>query len=224
MTLIAILDYDIGNVRSITSAFEKAGAEVVLSRDPVVIAKTDGLILPGVGAYSHAMEKLHLYGLVSVIEDHTATGKPLLGICLGMQILFGSSEEFGSSKGLGLIAGKIVKLSPKDPDYQKLPHVSWNEIYSPKMPGGKSWKGTLLEGIDQHEDMYFVHSFAAQPDDSNHILSHALYSGEEFCATVQQDNIYGCQFHPEKSGKMGLKIIDNFLNICKMNSSGSCTS
>jgi glutamine amidotransferase len=216
MTLIAILDYDIGNVRSISSAFENAGAEVVLSRDPKIIAKADGLILPGVGAFSHAMEKLHLYGLVSVIEDHTALGKPLLGICLGMQILLSSSEEFGSSKGLGLIAGKIVKLSPKDPDYQKLPHVSWNEIYSTK-----SWHGTVLEDIDQHEDMYFVHSFTAQPDDSNHILSHALYSGEEFCATVRQDNIYGCQFHPEKSGKMGLKIIDNFLNICKINSSGS---
>ena len=208
---IAIIDYGIGNVRSILGAFENQDADVLLTNNKDEILKSDGLVLPGVGAFSHGMENLISYGLVDVIKEYAALDRPLMGICLGMQLLFEESEEFGKTEGLGLILGKIVKLPTKDNHNEKLPHVSWNELNSNKAP----WENTILTDIDEGSDMYFVHSFIAQPRDSDNILSTTEYSSHHFCSSVKKDNIYGCQFHPEKSGPTGLKIINNFIRMCQ---------
>ena len=208
---IAIIDYGIGNIRSILSAFENQGANVFLTSDKGEILKSDGLVLPGVGAFSHGMKNLESYGLVDVIKEYAALDRPLMGICLGMQLLFEESEEFGKTEGLGLILGKVVKLPTKDNQNEKLPHVSWNELNSNKVP----WKNTILTDIEEGSDMYFVHSFVAQPRDSYNILSLTEYLNYHFCSSVKKGNIYGCQFHPEKSGPTGLKIINNFIRMCE---------
>lgn len=207
---IAVIDYDIGNVRSILSAFENQGANVFLTRDREKILASDGLVLPGVGAFSHGMASLRKYNLVKDIKDYIETGKPFIGICLGMQMLFDHSEEFGLSSGLGLIAGSVIKLPTKEDKNEKLPHVSWNEV---NIVEGK-WEGTILDGVTEGSDMYFVHSFIANPDDRSNILSMTEYSGYKFCSSVKKNNIYGCQFHPEKSGTVGLNVIKNFIRMC----------
>ena len=208
---IAIIDYGIGNIRSILSAFENQGANVFLTSDKGEILKSDGLVLPGVGAFSHGMKNLESYGLVDVIKEYAALDRPLMGICLGMQLLFEESEEFGKTEGLGLILGKVVKLPTKDNQNENLPHVSWNKLNSNKVP----WKNTILADTEEGSDMYFVHSFVAQPRDSYNILSLTEYSNYHFCSSVKKGNIYGCQFHPEKSGPTGLKIINNFIRMCE---------
>ncbi len=212
MTRIAIIDYDLGNVRSILNAFQNAHAEIILTRDANEIMTADGIVLPGVGAFGHGMEKLSHHGLIDIIKDFAATGKPLLGICLGMQMLMDESEEFDGAKGLGLITGKVVKITPQDQDYPKLPHISWNEIIE---PFEEFWKDSILDGLTSGQDMYFVHSYVVAPENSKHILSKSNYSNFEFCSAIKNGNIYGCQFHPEKSATEGLKIIHNFSRICK---------
>ena len=207
---IAIIDYGIGNIRSILSAFENQGANVFLTSDKGEILKSDGLVLPGVGAFSHG-KNLESYGLVDVIKEYAALDRPLMGICLGMQLLFEESEEFGKTEGLGLILGKVVKLPTKDNQNENLPHVSWNKLNSNKVP----WKNTILADTEEGSDMYFVHSFVAQPRDSYNILSLTEYLNYHFCSSVKKGNIYGCQFHPEKSGPTGLKIINNFIRMCE---------
>ncbi len=207
--MIAVIDYDIGNVRSILEAFKNQSADVILTNDEDEILKANGMIIPGVGSFSQGMENLKKYGLDETIKKFFTTNKPLLGICLGMQLLFEESEEFGNTKGLGIISGKVVELPTKDNKNEKLPHVSWNEINSKTI----SWKNTILENIEECTDMYFVHSFIAQPKDENNILSMTEYSNHKFCSTVKKENIYGCQYHPEKSGPLGLKIISNFINL-----------
>ena len=213
MTTIAIVDYEVGNIRSIFSAFEKMGATPKLTRDRQEILNTDGVVLPGVGAYSHGMKKLKEHGLDSVIKDFAATGKPILGICLGMQLLLSESDEFGLTEGLGLIPGSVKQLNLLSSQVQKLPHVSWNEL---QVPSGMSWNETILEGIASDEDMYFVHSFMAVPESESHVLSLTSYSDSQFCSSVKNGNVYGCQFHPEKSAAEGLKIISNFIRICEV--------
>ena len=208
---IAVIDYGIGNVRSILGAFENQGADVILTNNKDEILKSDGLVLPGVGAFSHGMENLISYGLVDVIKEYAALDRPLMGICLGMQLLFEESEEFGKTEGLGLILGKVVKLPTKDNQNENLPHVSWNKLNSNKVP----WKNTILADTEEGSDMYFVHSFVAQPRDSYNILSLTEYLNYHFCSSVKKGNIYGCQFHPEKSGPTGLKIINNFIRMCE---------
>ncbi len=209
---IAIIDYDIGNVRSILSAFENQGADVFLTNNKDEILKSDGLVLPGVGAFSHGMENLESYDLVDVIKEYVTSNRPFMGICLGMQLLFDESEEFGETKGLGLISGKVIKLPTKDSQNEKLPHVSWNELDEKNVP----WVETVLMDIKEGSDMYFVHSFVAQPKDSDNILSTTEYSNYHFCSSVKKNNIYGFQFHPEKSGPTGLKIINNFIRVCQI--------
>ena len=208
---IAIIDYGIGNVRSILGAFENQDADVLLTNNKDEILKSDGLVLPGVGAFSHGMENLISYDLVDVIKEYVALDRPLIGICLGMQLLFEESEEFGKTEGLGLILGKVVKLPTKDNQNENLPHVSWNKLNSNKVP----WKNTILADTEEGSDMYFVHSFVAQPRDSYNILSLTEYLNYHFCSSVKKGNIYGCQFHPEKSGPTGLKIINNFIRMCE---------
>lgn len=210
---IVIIDYGIGNVKSIINAFENQGQKIILSRERDIILGSDGIILPGVGAFSHAMHNLNKYGLVSIIKDYAKTGKPLLGICLGMQMLFDESEEFGITKGLGLIKGKVIKLPVKHSNEIKLPHISWSGIFQNKT----NWGNTIFNNITNGCDMYFVHTFVAKPDNDNEILSISQYFNVEFCSSVKNGNIYGCQFHPEKSAENGLRVIENFINVCKKN-------
>ena len=209
---IVIIDYDIGNVKSILNALEKNNVTALLSREKDEILNADGLILPGVGAFAHGMSNLSKYGLLDIIYEYVQANKPFLGICLGMQMLLEQSEEFGITKGLGLIEGSVIKLPVQNSEHEKLPHVSWNEIVQPK---NISWDNTILDGIDNKSDMYFVHSYVAVPKNENNILSTTLYSDYNFCSSVQKNNIYGCQFHPEKSAKEGIKIIQNFINLSK---------
>ncbi len=213
---ISIIDYEIGNVKSIINAFRKIGIEPILTNDRDVILNSDGLVLPGVGAFKHGMENLKKYGLKEIIYDFVVTKKPFMGICLGMQMLMEESEEFGITKGLGLIEGNVIKLPVQNPDYEKLPHVSWNEINEHKT----NWKNTILDNILEKSDMYFVHSFVVEPKREENILSTTEYSNYSFCSTVKKDNIYGCQFHPEKSGEVGLRIMKNFVNLCKEKKNG----
>ena len=208
---IIILDYGIGNTRSIQNALERFQILSVLSKDRDEILNSSGIILPGVGAFATGMKNLNKFHLVEILSEAVERNIPLMGICLGMQILFDESEEFGSFKGLGFIKGKVKKLELKDEVNSKLPHISWNEINSAKL----SWDDTILHGISSGENMYFVHSYAPCPIDESNILSQTEYSGNSFCSTVQKGLIYGCQFHPEKSGEKGLKILNNFVNICK---------
>ena len=212
MTTIAIIDYEIGNILSILSAFKKVGAQPKLTRDRDEIMSADGVVLPGVGAYSHGMGKLKEHLLDEIIKDFAASGKPVLGVCLGMQLLLSSSNEFGFTEGLNLVPGLVTPLNMLDPMVQKLPHVSWNEL---EVPNDKSWHGTILDGINSGEDMYFVHSYMAIPDDINNILSLTTYSGSRFCSSVQNGNVYGCQYHPEKSAGKGLNIIANFVQFVR---------
>ena len=208
---IAVIDYNLGNVRSISEAFKNQNANIILTRNKDEILKSEGVVIPGVGSFSQGMKNLVNFDLVDVLKECTTLEKPLLGICLGMQLLFEESEEFGKTNGLGLISGKIIELPTKDNLNEKLPHVSWNEIKIDKA----SWDNTILSDIQEGSDMYFVHSFVAKPKDPNNVLSLTEYSKYLFCSSVKKGNIYGCQFHPEKSGLLGLKIINNFINICK---------
>jgi glutamine amidotransferase len=208
---IVILDYGMGNVKSISNAFEKIGQETLLTADATAIANADALVLPGVGAFYSGMQNLQRFNLIESINRFVDSGKPLLGICLGMQMLFDESEEFGNTKGLGLIGGRVVRMSFEAAP-MKLPHVSWNEI---RPPSSDRWKNTLLEETPDQTDMYFVHSYAAQPADPNDILSITDYGDCTFCSSVQHKNIMGTQFHPEKSGEPGLNILRKFTEITK---------
>jgi len=212
VTTIAVIDYGVGNIKSICRALEKSGAEVCLTNDRDKVISSDGVLLPGVGAFAHGMEKLNSQGIDELLREFSETGKPILGICLGMQMLFDQSTEFGETKGLGLIPGQVLRLETLDEAHEKLPHVSWNEI----KPGTSSeWEGTILNSIKDGEDMYFVHSYYVKPANEEDVLSTTVYSQFEYCSTVKHQNIYGCQYHPEKSAETGLKIIKNFVEICR---------
>ena len=212
MINIAVIDYGLGNTKSICSALEKSGVQVSLTNIRDEILLSDGVILPGVGAFAHAMERLTKLKLDDMIREFVKTGKPLLGICLGMQLLFDESTEFGVSKGLCIIPGQVQRLELCDGSEEKLPHVNWSGICNKRIA---DWDGTILDSIDGGEDMYFVHSYYAKPADFSDVLSLSRYGSLDFCSTVKLNNVYGCQFHPEKSAIAGLRVIDNFVNICK---------
>ena len=208
--MIVIVDYEIGNVKSIINALKSKNQNYKLSRNSDEIMNADGIILPGVGAFSHAMNNLKKFGLIKIIKNYVSTGKPLLGICLGMQILLEQSEEFGINKGLGLVEGTVIKLPVKNDMSIKLPHISWNKILKDKI----SWNKTILDGIKENSEVYFVHTYVAVPKHKNQILSITNYFDVDFCSSIKKNNVYGCQFHPEKSSTVGLQIINNFLKIC----------
>jgi len=204
---IAIIDYSIGNVQSIFNALSCNDIEIVITSDKNIILDSDALIFPGVGAYKRAMSELNKRDLPNILNDFIKTGKPVLGICLGMQLLLETSQEFGVSQGLGLINGKVIKF-PKETK-GKLPHVSWNSLSTASF----NWEGGLLDGITEEDDFYFVHTFICQPSDPNNVLAYCNYGDQKFCAVMQKGNIYGCQFHPEKSSKIGLRVLSNFIKI-----------
>ena len=210
---IVVVDYGVGNLLSVTRAFETRGAEATVTSDPAVVLGAERLVLPGVGAFADGMAGLEERGLVKPIRDYAATGKLLLGICLGMQLLFSESEEFGLHRGLDLIKGRVLAIPNEvlGGGWRKTPHIGWNELRLP--PGRSSWEETLLAGLSEGTAVYFVHSFAVVPADPAVRLADCDHVGYAVSASVQKDRIFGCQFHPEKSGEVGLSIIDNFLCI-----------
>ena len=202
--MIAIIDYGVGNLFSLSSSFKAIGADITVTGDPEIIKKADKLILPGVGAFEDAAKKLRESGLDKIIIEESENGKPLLGICLGMQMLFEESHEYGIHKGLGLISGKVVPMQGKIPENLKIPHIGWNALKFTK-------SSPLFKYINEGDCVYFVHSYYAENCEAS-LIATAEY-GNEITAAVQRDNIFGCQFHPEKSGNVGLNILRAF---CEM--------
>ena len=205
--MITIVDYGMGNLLSVSRAFEAVGARALVSSTAEEIARADRLVVPGVGAFGDGMRGLMERGLAEPIKDYATSGRPLLGICLGMQLLFDSSEEFGEFGGLGLIPGRVRKVPDRGADGRphKIPHIGWNGIVP-----ARDWTGTVLEGVERGAATYFVHSYAPEPGDRRDRLADAFYDGCPICAVVQHGAIAGCQFHPEKSAAVGLKILANF--------------
>ena len=202
--MIAIVDYGVGNLFSLISSFNKIGADIVVTADPQVISRADGIILPGVGAFEDAARKLRDSGLDKVIVEQAQKGKMLMGICLGMQMLFQQSYEYGCHEAMGLLKGNIVPMKDSIPADLKIPHIGWNALHFTK-------ESNLFKYINQNDCVYFVHSFYATDCDDS-VIATAEY-GKELTAAVQKDTVMGCQFHPEKSGEVGLNILRAF---CEM--------
>lgn len=201
--MIAVLDYDAGNIKSVEKALNYLGEEVKITRDREEILSADGVILPGVGAFGDAMEKLHQYGLVKVIREVAEREIPFLGICLGLQLMFESSEETPGVEGLHLLDGRIRRI-PAAPGL-KIPHIGWNDLTFPN-------EGRLFRGVDEHAYVYFVHSYYLEAADPSVVTATAEY-GTLIHASVEKNNIFACQFHPEKSSRIGMKILQNFIEI-----------
>ena len=201
--MIAVIDYDAGNMKSVEKAVVSLGYEAKATRDPDTILGADKVILPGVGAFGDAMDKLHGYGLVDVIRKVTEQKTPFLGICLGLQLLFEESEESPGVEGLGILKGKIVRFP--DEIGLKIPQIGWNDLTFPR-------EGRLFQGLAQHPYVYFVHSYNLQAKDPSIVTATTEY-GVTVHASVEKDNIFACQFHPEKSSDVGLGILKNFLEL-----------
>ena len=204
MTSIAILDYGMGNLRSVEKAVERVGAEAVRTPDPEVAEGADGLILPGVGAFAKAMARVRELGLDELIDRRVREGRPVLGVCLGMQLLFDSSTENQGATGLGLLGGPVGAISANG---YKVPHIGWSPV---------RWErpSKLTEGLGEETPFYFVHSFVPRPEQSSDVLGTAEY-GERFACAVERPPLYGAQFHPEKSSEAGLRMLRNFAGICE---------
>ncbi|MCH5262716.1 MAG: imidazole glycerol phosphate synthase subunit HisH [Lachnospiraceae bacterium] len=201
--MVAIIDYDAGNIKSVEKAMIALGEDVVITRNKEEILTADHVILPGVGAFGDAMEKLHNYRLVEVLREVVDKNIPFLGICLGLQLLFESSEESLGVEGLGILRGKIVRL-PEERGL-KIPHIGWNSLKYPN-------RGRLFAGIAEEAYVYFVHSYYLQASDSQIVTATTEYAAH-IHASVEQGNVFACQFHPEKSSDVGMKILRNFLDI-----------
>ena len=202
--MIAIIDYGVGNLFSLCSSFKRIGAEAVVTSDPDVIRAADKLILPGVGAFGDAIGKLRCTGLDQLVLSEAASGKPIMGICLGMQMLFEKSYEYGEHQGLGLLKGSVIPMEGRIPGELKIPHIGWNALHL-------TGKSRLLRHIQDGDFVYFVHSYYAEGCEDS-LIATAEY-GPELTAAVEKGNVFGCQFHPEKSGEVGLNILRAF---CEM--------
>lgn len=205
--MIAVIDYGIGNVRSVLNAFEHIGAQAVLTRDFAELSKASGLVLPGVGAFGEGMRRLERHGLREPLKTLARTGKPLLAICLGFQMLMRSSTEHGQYNGLGLIDHEVVRL-PVD---ARLPHIGWSRV---KVAADAQTAPKLLAGLDD-ELFYFVHSYGVVKPAQPIVAGLTRYAGSEIVALIESGNVFGTQFHPEKSGEAGLQMLSNFRNLCK---------
>jgi glutamine amidotransferase len=201
--MIAIIDYGMGNLRSVEKALASVGADVVVTGDPEVVRQAEGVILPGVGAFGDAMENLREQGLIPAIQETVVSGKPFLGICLGMQLLFTSSEEHGMHEGLDLIRGHVRRFQG---DF-KIPHIGWNDLTLYQT-------SPLLEGVEAGDYVYWVHSLFVEPEDKSVLLAGTDYYGQ-VPGIVGRDNVFGIQFHPEKSSRVGLTMLSNFVNMVR---------
>jgi len=201
-----------GNLFSIQRAVSQAGDEAVITDDRREIERAARLILPGVGAFGDAMAELRRRELVRSVAEFAAGGRPILGICLGMQLLFSESFEFGHNEGLNLVPGRVVRFKSEADDRAfKVPQIGWNRIAPPAGRGAADWQGTILGGIGPEDYFYFVHSFICVPESKEDVLAETSYGYDRFCSVVRRKNVWGCQFHPEKSGEQGLSIYRAFL-------------
>ena len=203
---IALLDYGIGNIHSVAKALRAAGSEPEITTDPDVVRKAESLVVPGVGAFADCISCLLDRSLDQPVLDFIKTGRPFLGICVGMQMLFTESREFGIHKGLGVIEGTVDRLI--ETEGVKVPHIGWNRLL-PARP----WAGSLLNDCPPDERVYFVHSFAATPAREEDRLADAAYGPNRVCAAIEKDNVMGTQFHPEKSGETGLRVLRRFVSL-----------
>ena len=201
--MIAIIDYDAGNIKSVEKALQKLGAEVVITKDPEVILSADKVILPGVGAFGDAMANLKKYKLDEVIHRVVEKGTPFLGICLGLQLLFERSDETPGVEGLGILKGEILRIPEKDD--LKIPHMGWNSLHLQN-------NGRLFAGLEEQSYVYFVHSYYLKAKEEEIVKATTDYS-VDIHASVEKDNVFACQFHPEKSSDVGLKILKNFVEL-----------
>ena len=205
--MIAIVDYGVGNLFSLQSSLKAVGGDPVVSGDSEVLRQADKILLPGVGAFGDAAEKLDRSGLSQVVKDKAGQGTPLLGICLGMQLLFEKSYEYGEYAGLGLIPGAVTAMEGRIPQELKIPHIGWNGLIFPETRE----RCPLFQNLSQGDHVYFVHSYSAVDCEAS--VAALTEYGALLTAAVQKDNIFGCQFHPEKSGPVGLKILDAFCRL-----------
>ena len=201
--MIGIIDYDAGNIKSVEKALQYLGQETVVSRDPQVLLKADKVILPGVGSFGDAMENLKKYGFVPVIHEIVEKGTPFLGICLGLQLLFEHSDEAPGVEGLGILKGEILRIPDKEG--YKIPHMGWNSLHLEN-------DGRLFKGITENSYVYFVHSYYLKAEEEQIVKASTEYT-THIHASVEKDNIFACQFHPEKSSDVGLKILKNFVEL-----------
>lgn len=201
--MIAIIDYQMGNLRSVQKGFERMGHEAVITDDPAALARAERVVLPGVGAFRDAMVELKRRQFVKPIREEAAAGKPILGVCLGLQLFFDVSYEDGEHEGLGLIPGKVIRFDSASG--LKIPHMGWNQIAIRRRP-------PILEGIEDGTFFYFVHSYFAVPENPEHIAATSDYP-HPFCSIAWNDNLYATQFHPEKSQRDGLRLLDNFARL-----------
>ena len=203
---VAVIDYGMGNLRSVGKAFEAAGAKITVTNDPKKILSAQAVVFPGVGSFGHALKNIKKYRLQNAIKEVISSGKPFLGLCLGFQLLFDSSTEDGKNKGLGVIPGCVERFNFKSRKL-KVPHMGWNRVSAQ----GSAAKAKMFKGIKDNSYFYFVHSYYGIPKSKEYVSSLTDY-GTNFCSSVIKGKVWACQFHPEKSGDNGLKIIKNFLN------------
>jgi len=235
MAKICIVDYGVGNIFSAMKGLKLFTQDVCLSEDPAEIRAASALVLPGQGAFESGMRGLTVRGLLEEVKEAARAGKPILGICLGAQLLLEKGFEFGEWEGLGFLPGEVVHF-PSLAEGAKTPHMGWNSIKPSALlapsPSGRgcpersrgagegqteteAWKGTILEGVTPGADMYFIHSFILRPTDKTHVLAETTHGGLSFASVIGKGNIIGCQFHPEKSGEAGLIILRNFVAMCR---------
>ena len=211
---VTILDYGMCNLLNVARAFEHVGAQVTVTEDPRAALAAERLVVPGVGAFRDSMKEVSERGFGDAIRRFAESGRPMFGICVGMQMLFDGSDEFGDHAGLGILPGRVRAVPNVDLNgvAQRVPHIGWNGLVAPRQ--GRDWAGTLLAPFaGEHPAMYFVHSFAAVPDDPADALADCLYGGHRLCAAVQRGNLVATQFHPERSGEAGLAITRRFLAL-----------
>ncbi len=209
MKKVTIVDYGLGNLASVVRALDYLGAKSEIVGEPDPISNAGHIILPGVGAFGFAMQNLCRRGLVEPLRHHAERGRPILGICLGMQLLFEESNEGGKHYGLGLIPGRVLKLQGSRANPVKIPHAGWSSLKD----AGRDWSDTILSGLNPGDALYFLHSFYAQPIHKRNILATSSYGDINFCSIIEHGSVLGCQGHPEKSSHTGLRLIKNFLNM-----------
>jgi glutamine amidotransferase len=205
---VTVVDYGSGNLLSMSRGLETAGGDVKVSSDPDVIANAERLVLPGVGAFGKVKELLHSNGMHDAVRNFISKGNPFLGVCVGMQMLMQSSEEFGDHKGFGIFNGRVIKIPTTSTNNKPhpVPHIGWSEL----IPTLCSWDNTILSGLNSANSVYFVHSFHANPDNQKDCIATCNYNGRTLTAAIMKDNVIGVQFHPEKSGALGISILHNF--------------
>lgn len=211
---VTIVDYGMCNLLNVARAFEHCGAQVTVTEDPKDVATASRLVVPGVGAFSDSMKEVNARGFGDALKAFSQSAKPMFGICVGMQILFDASEEFGEHDGLGILPGRVqaVPSLTQEGKPQRVPHIGWNHLVEPE--DGRNWGGTLLEPmVDVQPAVYFVHSFSVIPEVTSDRLADCLYGGHRICAAIQRDNLMASQFHPERSGMAGLALIHQFLHL-----------